>query len=202
MVSRNASTGATRVAARAGATDATSVTAVPTIIDTTTVHSANTVPPRSVIDGVLVPSSVTVVSNPSRGTVSVDPATGEVTYTATGFFTGADSFQYTVQDDAGQTSSAATVTVVVNRPVANDDFAETTTGTPVNIAVLENDSDPDGNNQIDVSSVKVTVAPAHGTTSVDPVSAVVEASPRDIVASMMPIINCPQRFTWLKKSKG
>src|SRR5262249_37871997 len=118
----------------------------------------------------LVPSSVFVVSNPSRGTVSVDPATGEITYTATGFFTGSDNFRYTVQDSSGQTSSAATVTVIVNRPVANADFTEPTPNTPVGIDVLENDTDPDGNDQIDPTTVKVTVAPVHGTTSVDPVS--------------------------------
>jgi hypothetical protein len=125
----------------------------------------------------LVPSSVSVVSNPSRGTVSVNSTTGEITYTATGFFTGSDRFQYTVKDDSGLTSTAATVTIIVNRPVANDDFTETTVGTPVKIDVLANDSDPDGNDQIDPTSVKVTVGPAHGTTAVDPVSGQVTYTP-------------------------
>ena len=125
----------------------------------------------------LVKSSVAVVANPTRGTVSVNPGTGEITYTATGFFTGSDTFQYTVQDSAGQTSSPASVTVVVNRPVANDDFAETAVNTPVRIPVLENDSDPDGNDKLDATTVKVATPPQRGTAAVDPTTGAVTYTP-------------------------
>src|SRR5262245_10348167 len=90
----------------------------------------------------LVPSSVTVVSPPPRGTVSDDPTTCDITYTATGFFMGTDSFGYRVTDSTGKVSNTAQVSVVVNRPTANDDFADTDGNNPVTIAVLENDTDP------------------------------------------------------------
>src|SRR5207302_455950 len=49
----------------------------------------------------LQPGTVAVTSPPARGSVSVDPTTGQVTYTAAGFFMGTDTFRYTVKDSAG-----------------------------------------------------------------------------------------------------
>src|SRR5207302_111899 len=106
----------------------------------------------------------------------VDPAPGQppppppfsVRYTATGFFQGTDTFQYTVKDSAGATSNPATVTVVVNRPTANDDFADTDGNNPVTVDVLANDTDPDGQGELNPASVKLVSQPAHGTVTVDP----------------------------------
>ena len=122
-------------------------------------------------------ASVRIVSGPSRGTVAVDVATGEVTYTATGFFLGTDSFRYTVKDSAGLTSNVATATVIINRPTANDDFAETSSGTAVPVDVLGNDTDPDGNDQIDPATVAVVSAAANGTTAVDPATGQITYTP-------------------------
>src|SRR5439155_19895692 len=61
----------------------------------------------------------------------------------------------------------ATVTVIVNRPTANDDFTETDAGTAVVIDVLENDTDPDGNDNLDATSVAVISGPANGSASVN-----------------------------------
>ncbi len=116
----------------------------------------------------LVPGSVSVVSGPARGTVSVNPATGAVTYTASGFFRGTDSFAYTVRDSGGATSAAGTVTVVVNRPTANDDFADTDGTNPVAVNILANDTDPDGNGKLDSTTVRVVTAPTHGSVAIDP----------------------------------
>jgi hypothetical protein len=116
----------------------------------------------------LSPSTVSIVSPPSHGQVSVDPATGDATYTSIGFFMGTDVFRYTVKDTLGQTSNRARVTVIVNRPTANDDFADTDGNNPVTINVLANDTDPDGNNQLNPASVTVVSPPAHGTFSVNP----------------------------------
>jgi len=116
----------------------------------------------------LVPGSVTVVRAPQHGTAQVNPALGEITYTATGTFTGTDTFQYTVRDSLGGTSNPATVSVRVNRPVAADDWTDTDGTTPVTIAVLANDTDPDGNQHIDPTQhtgafVTKLSSPQHGT---------------------------------------
>ncbi|HBO13095.1 MAG TPA: hypothetical protein DD491_09955, partial [Halieaceae bacterium] len=65
-------------------------------------------------DGTLVPGTVAIVTQPANGTVSVDPVTGNVTYTPDPDYSGPDSFTYTVQDDDGNTSNTATVSLVVN----------------------------------------------------------------------------------------
>jgi glucose/arabinose dehydrogenase/uncharacterized beta-barrel protein YwiB (DUF1934 family) len=67
-------------------------------------------------DGNLDASSVSIVDQPSTGTVSVDSSTGEITYDAPDDASGTVTFTYTVADDDGATSDAATVTVTVNAP--------------------------------------------------------------------------------------
>ena len=119
------------------------------------------------VGATLSAAAVQVVSAPTQGSVSVDGTTGEITYTATGTFAGTDHFQYTVKDSNGMVSNAATVTVVVNRPTANDDFTTTTEGTAVKIAVLGNDTDPDGPGELLASSVTVVSPPTHGAAVVD-----------------------------------
>ena len=67
-----------------------------------------------------------------------------------------------VGDGSGLTAQAAvavTVLPVNDPPLAVDDAADTPEDTPVTIAVLENDSDPDG----DPLTVAEVSAPAHGT---------------------------------------
>src|SRR5262249_8743547 len=64
----------------------------------------------------LVPSSVTVTKPPLHGRASVDPSTGLIAYTANPGWFGTDTFQYTVSDDNGATSNAASVTVITVRP--------------------------------------------------------------------------------------
>lgn len=115
-------------------------------------------------DGSLDKSTVTIVTPPVAGTASVEPD-GKITYTATA--SGTFTFTYTVADDQGAASNAATVTVVVSAnlaPLANADSATTTQGKAVSIAVLDNDSDPDG--QIDKGSVLIDTAPSGGTAAV------------------------------------
>ena len=64
-------------------------------------------------DSMIDPTTVTIVSAPGNGTASVDAATGVVTYTTNAGFTGTDIFMYTVNDDNGRTSNAASVTITV-----------------------------------------------------------------------------------------
>ncbi|UYY57372.1 Ig-like domain-containing protein [Sphingomonas sp. S2-65] len=108
-----------------------------------------------------VHSSLTVVSAPAHGAVSV--AGDVVTYTpATGYF-GADSFTYTATGPGG-TSNIATVNLTVATPaapVAADrtgvTIAYNSAGTPIDLSASVSGVH---------SSIAVATAPAHGTTSV------------------------------------
>jgi hypothetical protein len=112
-------------------------------------------------------STLAVQTAPAHGTAAPNPVTGVITYTPSQGFSGTDTFTYTVQNNSGVTLGPAHVTVVVNRPTANDDFIDTDAGNPVTIDVLANDTDPDGSNRLDPSTVSVVVPPAHGTAAAD-----------------------------------
>ncbi len=104
--------------------------------------------------------TIQAVSPPAHGTVS-NGGTG-VTYTPSGGFSGTDSFTYTVADGQGGADAArvsVAVTHVNHAPIAQDDSASTSPGSMLTIAVLENDSDPDG----DFLLVQSVESPAHGT---------------------------------------
>jgi hypothetical protein len=73
-------------------------------------------------DGTLVPSTVTVVGAPAHGGTAVNTTTGAITYTPASGYTGPDSFTYTVRDDDGATSNAATVSVTVGSGGTTDLF--------------------------------------------------------------------------------
>ncbi|MEZ5480057.1 MAG: IPTL-CTERM sorting domain-containing protein [Thiolinea sp.] len=90
------------------------------------------------------------VTQGSSGTVSISG--NQVVYTPNAGFTGTDSFSYTINDGNGG-SATAQVSVTVQakttpntNPVANNDSATVTTGSSVNIDVLANDTDADGDN--------------------------------------------------------
>lgn len=121
---------------------------------------ANDVDPEGGLDA----SSVQIQSDPANGIATVD-ANGIVTYTPNASFIGSDSFTYTVRDQAGHESNAASVSVRVNAPpVADNDTASTQQGQPVTIDVLVNDSDSDGT--VDATSVAIWNSPANGDATV------------------------------------
>jgi hypothetical protein len=64
-------------------------------------------------DGTIDPTTVSIVNYPSNGSLNVDSITGNVTYSPDPGFNGSDTFQYTVDDDDGNTSNVATVYVIV-----------------------------------------------------------------------------------------
>ena len=101
------------------------------------------------------PLSATVVSNPSRGSLTLDPD-GSFSYVHTAEDGQDDTFIYRASDGAGG-SSIAVVTIVVrpinDAPIAADDFLELDEDTVGLIDVLANDSDPDGD---PISIVEVT----------------------------------------------
>ena len=59
-------------------------------------------------------TTVTIVTAPTNGSVTVDDSTGEVAYVGNLNFNGTDQFTYTVDDDLGNTSNVATVSVTVD----------------------------------------------------------------------------------------
>ena len=102
--------------------------------------------------------TVTRLAGPAHGTLTLN-ASGVGTYTPAAGWSGTDTFTYRVADGFGGTDDA-TVTITVNgAPVAVNDTATTGPNTAVNVAVLGNDTDPDGDT---LTTTAITVAPTHG----------------------------------------
>jgi DNA/RNA endonuclease G (NUC1) len=103
--------------------------------------------------------TVTGVTQGSHGSVTTNGTT--VTYSPAANFNGTDSFTYTISDGHGGTATASvsvTINAVNDAPVANSDTATTNEDTAVNVNVLTNDSDVDG----DSLSVSAVTQGAHG----------------------------------------
>ena len=103
----------------------------------------------TVVDGGTL--SITNKTDGTSGSVNIN-ADNTLTYTPNSGFSGTDTFTYTASDGKGGASSA-TVTVHVGSPpntdpVAVDDSASTSKDVTVNISVLANDNDPDGDSLI------------------------------------------------------
>jgi Bacterial Ig domain len=86
-------------------------------------------------DGSLNLPSLTLITNPSRGSVTVNPITGIAAYTPDSAnnpdATNTDGFTYTVRDNNGALSNVATVTLTINRTAVTLDPQA---NTPVNTA--------------------------------------------------------------------
>ncbi|MER2490944.1 Ig-like domain-containing protein [Catenovulum sediminis] len=84
-----------------------------------------------------------------------------ITYQPNANFAGSDTVTYAITDDQGGTASAkVAITVIPNRaPLATADSAATTHKQPIEIDVLSNDTDPDGDN-IRLTSVSANVGSA------------------------------------------
>ena len=94
-------------------------------------------------------SVASVDSVSANGGAVVNNGNGTWTYTPAAGFSGVDTFNYVVTDGVASAVGVVSVTVTlpapVNRlPVAVNDSATTNAGVAVSIAVLANDSDPDG----------------------------------------------------------
>jgi len=119
----------------------------------------------------LAPQSVVVTFGPLHGHTTVNPQTGAITYTANAGFSGNDTFRYSVADDLGNPVGEGTVTVRVNNPTATDDWKDTDGTSPVTVAVLANDTDPEGSQHILFpGSVHLVSTPGHGSAVIDPVT--------------------------------
>jgi len=108
-------------------------------------------------------SSVTITSSPSHGLATVDPITGNITYTANLGFYGLDTLLYSVCDTSVTPNKCATsfqvITVIepggTNTVALNDDYKIIYGVQPVSGNVLLNDSDPEGNT-LTVTSQNIT----------------------------------------------
>ncbi len=109
---------------------------------------------------------ITTFTVPTNGTAIFD-ANGVFTYTPDPDFIGIDSFTYTICDNGTPIlCDVGTVVITVgsdelnnNPPIAVDDEVTTPPNTPINIPILDNDSDPDSDNLV-ITFVSI---PTHGT---------------------------------------
>jgi hypothetical protein len=120
-------------------------------------------------DAVVAPAtlaSAIVTQVPAHGTAVAAATPGSITYTPAAGFSGADSFQYVIQDSTGAISNVATVNVTVafsaTPPVAVGDNWAQTKGTARTVNVLANDKPAPGTT-LDPASITIVGLPANGT---------------------------------------
>jgi VCBS repeat-containing protein len=95
--------------------------------------------------GTIDPASIVITQPPTHGTVTVNN-NGTVTYINNGDVASTDTLQYTIDDQDGTTSNAATVTITVNEPTTltafNDRASLTEDATPNTVSgnALTNDA--------------------------------------------------------------
>ncbi len=110
--------------------------------------------------------TVASATDGGHGTTRVN-GDGSISYMPAADFTGSDAFTYTVSDGRGGTATAGvrvTVAPVNDTPVAVNDTAVSTSHEPIDIAVLANDTDADG----DALTVVSVTRPVSGTTRIRP----------------------------------
>jgi len=130
-------------------------------------------------------ASITIVSGPSNGTVTINPANCSIIYTPSQGFFGSDSFIYSICDNGtpvncDQALVSITVTEVVsgNNPIiANNDNAITDFNQPIIIDVIGNDIDAE--NQINLSSLSILSQPSNGTATVNNVTGEITYTPNN-----------------------
>ncbi|WP_229670750.1 Ig-like domain-containing protein, partial [Deinococcus aquiradiocola] len=130
-------------------------------------------------DGTVVTYTVTTLPTAAMGTLSCSGtaiasvpsscAPANLTFTPNPAFDGNATFQYTVTDDNGATSAAATYTIPVNRPpVAVNDASSTDPGVSVTFSVTGNDTDT-APGTVNAATVDLDPAtPGRQTTFTDP----------------------------------
>jgi len=131
------------------------------------------------VDGTITVTTVVITTPPTHGAAVVNATTGDITYTPTADYNGGDSFSYTVKDNDGLVSNAATVTLTVtsvnDAPVTNAESVSLAEDSNTVIDVTDNDTDVDGT--IDVTTVVITTAPADGTAVVNGITGDVTYTP-------------------------
>lgn len=122
---------------------------------------------NDVDDGILDPSTLTILKQPTNGVLVVDSSSGLMSYTQSGDAT-SDYFSYTIADDQGIVSSETTVKVNLDddlSPIARDDVASLSSSGSVTVDVLRNDTD---DFSISSSTVAIVAKPSNGSVSIEP----------------------------------
>ncbi|WP_127476147.1 Ig-like domain-containing protein [Microbacterium sulfonylureivorans] len=154
------------------ASDTDSVVNVFTALDPAETTPQNTAVTTALADIVtaagapLDPASATAQTAPQHGAITIDPATGAVTYTPDAGYAGPDAYEIRVCDTSAPvqcTVAGATVTVEQNTVTAVDDDATTSVGAAVTTDVRANDTSASGQS---LAFPTVTVAGANGTATV------------------------------------
>lgn len=119
-------------------------------------------------DGSVDATSLSIISQASNGTVTIDGT--NLRYTSNNGYTGADSFTYAVNDNDGDTSNTATVSLTVHardiRAVTDDDTFVFNSNTTSSLAdVVNNDSDADAITTV-LSRFTLTSLPSNGSVTV------------------------------------
>ena len=111
--------------------------------------------------------TVTAVGEPEHGDVTIN-ADGTLTYTPDPGYVGKDTFQVTISDGRGGTSTQRVLVIVTPAdnlpPDAIDDSYDVPSDVATVLSVLANDADPDN----DTLTIVEVVQPQHGTVAIGP----------------------------------
>jgi gliding motility-associated-like protein len=135
----------------------------------------------------------TYVSGPSTPTF-----TNNTLYNTTvnNLIGGAYVLRWTVSNAAGCSTSDDVTLNVNRRPTPVADSTTTNINIPVNIKILDNDTDPEGAATIDISSVVIVNPALNGTVSVDPTTGIALYTPKNGYTG-------PDEFTYtVKDNRG
>ncbi len=133
------------------------------------------------VDGTLVPSTVTLVTQPQHGVAAVT-ANGRVVYTPSSGFTGNDSFTYTVRDNLGVVSNVGTVSIAVivdpfpwQNPMNQYDVNNDGSVSPIDVLLVISDLNRGGSRDLPNPPVAPNVPPPYvdvsGDNKISPVDA-------------------------------
>ncbi|WP_198314203.1 Ig-like domain-containing protein [Alkalitalea saponilacus] len=112
--------------------------------------------------------TIEITTAPNHGNLTPGTEEGTLIYTPDNGFAGDDSFQFRISDLTDLQSNIATVTIQVSdqAPTANDVEITIDEDETVVIDVLFNDTDPQDN--IDPTTVTITIEPLHGQATPNP----------------------------------
>ncbi|MFN8394291.1 MAG: Ig-like domain-containing protein [Bacteroidia bacterium] len=123
--------------------------------------------------------SVTITCGPTNGTATVNNNTLSIVYIPDSTFIGVDSICYVLCDN-GSPAGCDTAIVYLNifngneAPIAIDDIDSTLMGDSVTVALLPNDSDPNGHA---FSVTQLSCGPNHGTVTLNNINGTVTYTP-------------------------
>ena len=135
-------------------------------------------------DGTFVIDSIVITQSPSNGTAEVN-AEGKVDYIPTLGYIGVDTFMYTVEDNDDAISNTATVVISIEEnidPIAVNDEVSTDFETSLEVDILINDNDSDG--EIDSSKTTILAQAINGTSVFNQTTFKVDYTPNSAFSGM------------------